>query len=232
MSKWKLFHQKYAEPKISAGQAIAERLKTELSIHLTTKKTEQSKPENHPQTLLQEANGGLGKLSRIFEQMDWPMPDYEEISAQIGKVGIRAYTKSLLDDILPTLLDNKGSKLNQKVINAINFAGQGFKPPIKDLYGEYCKRNFEEEIANQFAQALIIGFTQKVLDAEKAKSIMLRETEIAKLTDKFESEVQTVLSASLPKAEEKETLSQLSQAYQQAIKEQENADRIRQTRLI
>ena len=231
MSKWTIFHKQNAVPKISAGEAIAARINTDLSIHLTTRKTKKDIKENHPQDLLNQAKDSIGKLSRIFEQMDWPIPDYEEISAEIEQVGLKAYTKTLLNNILPTLLDDTGTKLNQKVINAINFAGQSFTPPINNLYDEYCKRNFKEEIADQFAQAIIVGFTQKILDLEKAKSIKLMETEIEKLTDTFEGDVQDVLSESLSDKEENGELNQLRKTYQEAIKKQEDADRVRQKRL-
>ncbi|CDZ77355.1 hypothetical protein BN59_01638 [Legionella massiliensis] len=230
MSKWKIFYNQNAQSKTSAGKAIASCLNTGLAVYLTTKKTEKSIQENHPQDLLLQAKDSLGKLSRIFEQMHWPIPAYEKISAEVTQIGLRAYTESLLDDILPILLDESGSKLNRKVINAINFAGQGLVPPINNLYGEYCKRNFEEEIANQFVQAIIVSFTQKVLDVEKAKSIKLMNTEIAKLTSKLHDDTEAVVSESPSEEEKTERLSQLANAYQEAVRNEEDADRDRQTR--
>ncbi|QMT60819.1 hypothetical protein [Legionella sp. PC997] len=228
MSKWKIFQMLNAEPKMSAGKAIAARIRENLSNHLTTQKKQGEDKENHPQDLLSNATSTIGKLSRIFEQMDWPIPEYEEISAEIKKVGLRAYTQSLLKDILPVLLDDTGTKLNDDVIRAINLAGKNFNPPVANLYDEYRKRNFEEEIANQFAQGIIVAFTQKVLDAEKAKSIKLMDTEINKLTEKFGNDVQKVSSSKKPEVLNK--LDQLREDYHMALEEQRNANRARQTR--
>jgi len=109
--------------------------------------------------------------------------------------------------------------------------GQQFKPPIKNLYDEYCKHCFEEEIADQFAQALILGFAQKVLDVERDRSIALKEMEIEKLSIKYIGDVENVLSESLSENDENNKLDGLKKAYKSALNEQDNADRDRQTKI-
>ncbi len=86
---------------------------------------------------------------------------------------MRSYVQSLLDDISPVLLDKTKTKLSPEVIEAINSAGRSMDPPIEDFYDELRKGYFEEEIADQFVQSIVTSFTQKALEAERAKSVKL-----------------------------------------------------------
>ena len=157
---------KQKEATISTGRAIANAITAGLSAYLASPP---SQIENNPHDLLSAAKSNIGKLSRIFERMPWPIPEYEEVLASIERVGCGNYAQSLLDDILPVILDETRTKLSPLVIAAINAAGKSFTPSIDSLYDEYCASNFEEVIANQFVQASILGFASQVYDKHYQK---------------------------------------------------------------
>ena len=133
--------------------------------------------ENVPEKLLVESTRQLSKLSRIFDNFIYPVPDYSSIKAQVAKHGLDKYIQKLLDNVLPNLLDESGEKLHPNIIQAINRLGLSLNPQRLFLYGDITSKYSDKQIADQFVKSFVTSFGQRVLDKVKEESIAIKNND-------------------------------------------------------
>ena len=141
--------------------------------------------ENVPEKLLVESTKQPSKLSRIFDNFIYPVPDYSSIKAQVAKHGLDKYMQKLLDNVLPNLLDDSREKLHPDIIQAINRLGLSLSPQRLFLYGDMASNYSEKQIADQFVKSFVTSFGQRVLDKVKAESIALKDKEQNQIIREF-----------------------------------------------
>ncbi len=135
--------------------------------------------------LLVESTTQLSKLSRIFDNFIYPVPDYSSIKAQVAKHGLDKYIQKLLDNVLPNLLDESGEKLHPDIIQAINRLGLSLNPQRLFLYGDITSKYSDKQIADQFIKSFVTSFGQRVLDKVKVESIAIKENDLNQIIRDF-----------------------------------------------
>ncbi|KTD61654.1 hypothetical protein [Legionella spiritensis] len=157
-NKWQRLHERYHSKEdegiIKYGKYFEENIFNYL--------TQEHNPEgekNQPGKIIQEAKSTLGKLSRILDAFDFPVLSYEEIKEISSKPnGLRAYMQEYIDEILPVLLNDEHSGLNDRIIEAIGEENYHAILESPEVNGN------SEEVAMQFVKASMLSYGQRVLD--------------------------------------------------------------------
>ncbi|QEY52162.1 hypothetical protein [Legionella longbeachae] len=122
--------------------------------------------DNQPYKVIEKSKNTAATFSRILDEYKVPVPPYEEFKEYIKAPScIGAYMQSLMDDLLPELLNEDKTALNPRIINAINHNN-------KDNYRLILQRanNDSQQLARFFIQAIVVGYSQQMLDEMKKNS--------------------------------------------------------------
>ncbi|QEY52929.1 hypothetical protein [Legionella longbeachae] len=134
-------------------------IETHLRSPLDTSPTAK---QNQPYNVIEHSKSKTaGEFSRILDEFKIPLPTYENFKEYVQEPNsIGAYMQSLLDAVLPGVLNEDKTALNQKLIDAINHQN---KDNYKKMLGK--ANNDPQLIAKLFIQAIFIGYSQQMLDS-------------------------------------------------------------------
>ncbi|AUH71081.1 hypothetical protein [Legionella sainthelensi] len=118
--------------------------------------------QNQPYNVIEQSKSKTaGEFSRILDEFKIPLPTYEDFKKYVEEPNsIGTYMQSLLKEILPEILNENKTALSQKLIDAINHQN-------KDNYKKMVEKanNDPQLIAKLFIQAIVIGYSQQMLDS-------------------------------------------------------------------
>ncbi|MFA1396406.1 hypothetical protein SCO06_14385 [Legionella pneumophila serogroup 6] len=139
--------QQTNSPSDEKRDSFIEFFNTHLFEHLK-KEHDPNGNANQPSKIIKDAQSSIGALSRIFDEFDFPAPNYKELNAIHQKPnGLREHMQENLNGIIPVLLNEDRTALHPMVIEAIG----------RDNYEAILKKTQcnEQQIALQFLQAAI-----------------------------------------------------------------------------
>ncbi|KTD55651.1 Dot/Icm T4SS effector [Legionella santicrucis] len=119
--------------------------------------------DNQPYKVIEKTKGTAAIFSRIFDEYKVPLPSYDEFKKYIKAPScIGAYMQSLIDELLPELLNEDKTALNPRIIDAINHNN-------KENYRLMLQKanNDPQQLARFFIQAIVVGYSQQMLDKVK-----------------------------------------------------------------
>lgn len=119
--------------------------------------------DNQPYRVIERTKNTTATFSRIFDEYKIPLPSYAEFKKYIKAPScIGAYMQSLMDELLPELLNEDKTALNPRIIKAINHNN-------KENYRLMLERanNDPQQLARFFIQAIVVGYSQQMLDKVK-----------------------------------------------------------------
>ncbi|CZH10896.1 TPA: hypothetical protein ACG3NF_000767 [Legionella pneumophila] len=158
--------QQTNSPSDEKRDSFIEFFNTHLFEHLK-KEHDPNGNANQPSKIIKDAQSSIGALSRIFDEYDCPTPNYEEINTIYQKPnGLREHIQENLKGILPVLLNEDRTALHPTVIDAIG--PDNYKEILKNAQGD------EQAIAEQFVQAVISGYGQRILQNTDDNDLKLK----------------------------------------------------------
>ncbi|KTD06597.1 hypothetical protein Lgra_2540 [Legionella gratiana] len=119
--------------------------------------------DNQPYKVIEKSKNTAATFSRIFDEYKVPLPSYEEFKKYIEAPScIGAYMQSLMDELVPQILNEDKTALNSRIIDAINHNN-------KDNYRLMLQKanNDPKQLARLFIQAIVVGYSQQMLDEVK-----------------------------------------------------------------
>ncbi|KTC93409.1 hypothetical protein [Legionella cincinnatiensis] len=148
--------QKYKE---NFKQFFLAHIEAHLQSPLDTSPTAK---QNQPYNVIERSKSKTaGEFSRILDEFKIPLPTYENFKKYVQEPNsIGTYMQSLLEGILPEILNEDKTALNQKLIDAINHQNkENYKKMVEKTH------NNPQLIAKLFIQAIVIGYSQQMLDS-------------------------------------------------------------------
>lgn len=151
--KWQSFYGSFHQER---KDSYAEYFKAHLIEHLTSEVDPNGKA-NQPGKIIEAARNTVGKLSRIFDEYNFPAPAFNELKAIAEKPnGLREHMRENLNGVMPALLNEERTALHPKVIEAIG--ADNYQAILKNAGGD------EQEVAMQFVKAVFISYGQRMMD--------------------------------------------------------------------
>ncbi len=191
-NKWAILHSQHSEDKTS----YVEYFKANLISHLT-KEHDPDGEKNQPDNILKEARASIGTLSRIFDAFPFPVPSYEKMKAISQEPdGLRNHMQGILNEVLPLLLNEDRTALNQTIIDAIGT--ENYKALKNSVKGK------EEQIAIQFVNSIFLSYGQRILDNINDKSMKVEA--FSSILSPIDTLAKELTLEGLPEPTEKTTL--------------------------
>lgn len=125
---------------------------------------EDTRPEaksNQAFNVIKNSGKAPGDFSRILDEFAIPLPSsYQQFKQYVQEQGcIGKYMQSLIEELLPEVLNEDRTALKQSLIDAINQQdGKNYENMLK------AAGNEPQEIAKIFIQAIVIGYSQRMFD--------------------------------------------------------------------
>lgn len=212
--KWRAFYGSHRqEKKIS----YVEYFKEHLIEHLT-KEHDPHGETNQPGKIIETARSTTGKLSRIFDAYNFPAPNFEELKAINQKPnGLREHMQKNVNGVIPVLLNEEGTALHPKVIDAIG--RENYEAILKNAQGN------EKEVALQFLKAVVISYGQRMLDNTDDKK--LKSEAFFSIMPSLEKLANEVTLKGLPEQSKKTNpidILKISQEFLELLNEAEKAE--------
>ncbi|MBI2785954.1 MAG: hypothetical protein HYX60_06485, partial [Legionella longbeachae] len=143
------------------NQRFTEYFQTNIEQHLSTKDEEIiEKTGQTPEKAIHEAiSTGEGAFSRVLDMLQVPVPKYEDLLRYINEKGsLSTYIQSLIEPLLPIVLNEEKTALSDKLIQAINKNNsENYQEMLKKIGGS-------EKIAVAFIKAMVSGYGQQLSD--------------------------------------------------------------------
>lgn len=116
--------------------------------------------DNQPYKVIEKSKNTAASFSRIFDEYKVPLPSYAEFKKYIEAPScIGAYMQSIMNELVPELLNEDKTALNPRIIDAINHNN-------KENYRLMLQKanNDPQQLARLFIQAIVVGYSQQMLD--------------------------------------------------------------------
>jgi hypothetical protein len=173
---------------------------------------------NQPAKILEDAKSTTGKLSRIFDAFDYPVLSIDAIKElALDPESLREFMETHLKNILPTLLNEESTALNDDLIEAIGT--ERYAAIVKGAGGDAKK------VALQFVKAFIVSYGQRFIDNPvNGDDTIYIFTNISPLLTQFANSVTLDGTISPPKTYTLDELKTLVSELDELLKESSELD--------
>ena len=173
---------------------------------------------NQPARVLEAAKSTTGELSRIFDAFDYPVLSTDAIKKLASDPeSLREFMETHLKNILPILLNEESTALNDDLIEAIGT--ERYAAIVKGAGGD------AKEVAMQFVQAFMVSYSQRLIDnAVKSDDTIYIFNNISPLLTQFANSVTLDGTISPPKTYTLDELKTLVSELDVLLKESSELD--------